>query len=384
VAQNEGQAFCTSCPFGTEPDIINQTCNLLEERVDIVLYILVVSSLFIFGSLYLYHLKYYKRSQPAVLGLMGLTLVDFISDWLFIYSLSSSEGFLARLRIASMVFTLFPMLCNGALSFRSLRDQEVHNPSFLQWIKENQLSAAVATMFGALNVELITLMESRLFHKPMFSAPIPEADVFKLQSLGLVTNLLEDLPQIIIQGLALSTGRVNPTTIVSMSLSGMALLQGIMGRGNSYLLSRYAGHKHRTRSGSVVNQQAGGGNGSAVQGSSNAEGLGIELGNLGSNAERKSNKEAMSALSTSTNDASSDSKVNKAGSSGSTSANGEDEEAPEMRAVAARSALLVEAIKQFNSEEIEQFLQMEQVQRRLESLRGKQKEQGFSVRIKPE
>lgn len=54
-------------------------------------------------------------------------------------------------------------------------------------------------MLGALSVELLTLMESRLFHSHHFSAPLAETDVYKLQSLGLITNVFEDMPQIVIQ-----------------------------------------------------------------------------------------------------------------------------------------------------------------------------------------
>ena len=60
-----------------------------------------------------------------------------------------------------------------------------------EWYKAHQFQAGLVLLLGGLNVELITLLSSYLFHKAAFKAPISEADDLIIKSLGLYTNLLE-------------------------------------------------------------------------------------------------------------------------------------------------------------------------------------------------
>lgn len=131
-----GSWFCTRCAdLNLVPDYEQQVCVRPDEAPDTVLFIMLGTSVLIFGPLYLLNRCKYPQSRADVFLLMGLTLVDFLSDLLFIYSLTSAEGQLANLRIASVVFIILPLCLNAMVVFGSIQTFSAGNPQFLQWSK---------------------------------------------------------------------------------------------------------------------------------------------------------------------------------------------------------------------------------------------------------
>lgn len=95
---------------------------------------------------------------------------------------------------------------------------------------------------ATMNAELASLMSSRLFYWPIFSCPLLDSDQTKLTSYGSISNILEDLPQIIIQGSVVFgasdalrvSQNAQDVTLISFSLSAFALLYGLFSRYVAY------------------------------------------------------------------------------------------------------------------------------------------------------
>lgn len=194
-----GLPYCIKCSDdGLVPDLETQTCKPLEEQ-ETAAGLLIGSSTFIvvvLTVLFVWNYKKYPRSAPSVLPLLGVAVIDFISDILFIYSLSSAVGRLSNLRSASIAFLILPMIVNAAYTIQFVKKQRRDTEAFVVWLKKYQLPSGLMMVLGSLNLELLTLMDSKLFHHGAFSAPISEIVHFRLQSLGIVSNLMEDLPQL--------------------------------------------------------------------------------------------------------------------------------------------------------------------------------------------
>jgi hypothetical protein len=127
---------------------------------------------------------------------------------------------------------------NGCVAYAFLRRLQKQNAKFFGWVKDQIPVTTACVALCGLNVEIFTLLNSKLFHRPEFSAPLIEEEIFLAQSLGLLTNVLEDFPQMVIQGIAISMyTSTNWVAVVSLSLSCIGLLYGIAGRGVAYLLS---------------------------------------------------------------------------------------------------------------------------------------------------
>lgn len=155
--------------------------------------------------------------------LICLCVVAFLSDVLFVYALETDgDKRLLQLRTAALVFIIIPLFINAAVSIYFVHLLHESNPAFLDWVKEHQFPASLMLVLGALNVELITTAESRLFHLKMFS-------------------------EVIVQSLTLIYGMPSLVTVVSIALSSLALVQGIMGRSSAFLLSKTVGEAPRTR-----------------------------------------------------------------------------------------------------------------------------------------
>jgi hypothetical protein len=187
------------------------------------------------------------------MGLAALTAVDFFSDILFAYT-TEAKGWLVYLRYASVACLIIPLATNMALSLQFIKGLQAQgHTKVMLWFQSHQLMSGMMLFAGAFNVELMTLMNSYLFHKESFKAPISEYSSLMLKSLGLYTNVLEDFPQVMIQGFFLFwTGQINLITTISLSLSGLALIHGILTRRLAKEIGNSTADKTHTRFGELL------------------------------------------------------------------------------------------------------------------------------------
>ena len=76
---------------------------------------------------------------------------------------------------------------------------------------------------SASNVEVLTMLDSRIFNKRMFSMMWLETTHLRVRTLGLAGNLLDNVPQLIIQGLFIGENGITGIAIASMIASAISL-----------------------------------------------------------------------------------------------------------------------------------------------------------------
>ena len=75
------------------------------------------------------------------------------------------------------------------------------NPSFSKWVKGSPTLASMCTLFSAIDIQILNTFSSDLFGLKIFSAPLTQRSK-KIMLWGSIINIfIEDISQIIIQGL---------------------------------------------------------------------------------------------------------------------------------------------------------------------------------------
>jgi len=93
---------------------------------------------------------------------------------------------------------------------------------------ENTLICTLAFLVSISNVEVLTILDSRIFKKRMFSMMWLETTHLRVRTMGIAGNLLDNVPQLIIQGFFLAQNGVTGIAIASVVASAVSLLFGIM------------------------------------------------------------------------------------------------------------------------------------------------------------
>ena len=96
----------------------------------------------------------------------------------------------------ALVFLLAPILLNTFTSSWLLNRSLQNNETF-EAMKENPLAVVVVVLFSVLNTEALSFLGSGAL--PMFSIKLPKDVQERLMVTGLISNIFEDFPQLIIQ-----------------------------------------------------------------------------------------------------------------------------------------------------------------------------------------
>ena len=172
----------------------------------------IYGNFFIFGSgatfISLVWCVWYNRIRKAPwysilpTHIFYIAIGDFVSDLTFIYQIPTSPTRINDIRTSIFVFTFFAAIANVLvmalyLALIAYRNEDKHRP-FLRWLAEHKM-VFVALMFTSLtSARMLTLMYSGMFNLTMFSAPLPISSMEWLDLIGLITVLLEDVPQLIV------------------------------------------------------------------------------------------------------------------------------------------------------------------------------------------
>lgn len=101
-----------------------------------------------------------------------------------------------------------------------------------------QAAANVIFFLAVSNVELLNLLQAKLFSRKEFSAPLSAVGTSRLLYVGVVGLMLEDLPQFILQAITLSgdTAPSNSVYGVSLAITSLSLaFSGIKYMANFFL-----------------------------------------------------------------------------------------------------------------------------------------------------
>jgi hypothetical protein len=219
-----------------------------------------------------------------LLSLLGL--YDLITDIFFALSLGNGSltpapdadpAALATVQTLVWVFIALPFCANLAALLRLVTRELRTNAAFVEWFGDNGATALPVLVLSATNVDALKLLSSRLFGAEALAAPwtpaalqfIEVVDIIariittiiiiiitiithiiitspsshhhhhhhrRHQVGGLISNVLEDIPQLVLQlffALSLSAGRFSTLSALAVCASGLALLSGILARGTA-------------------------------------------------------------------------------------------------------------------------------------------------------
>jgi hypothetical protein len=172
----------------------------------------IYGNFFIFGSgatfISLIWCVWYNRIRKAPwyailpTNIFYIAIGDFVSDLTFIYQIPTSPTRIKDIRTSIFVFTFFAAIANVLvmalyLALIAYRNEDKHRP-FLRWLAEHRMVFAALMFTSLTSARMLTLMYSGMFNLTMFSAPLPISSMEWLDLIGLITVLLEDVPQLIV------------------------------------------------------------------------------------------------------------------------------------------------------------------------------------------
>jgi hypothetical protein len=150
--------------------------------------------------------------------------------------------------IASLVV---PFTVNVAMLARELNSAELI--VFWKFFNTHQIVVSLFVLLSGANCALFNTLAGKLLGLSTFSAPLPPLTQSRLSYRGLVSNVLEDIPQLVIQILVITTQGgefVNATVIVSVIVSASALTFGIVKRTMTMLMTNVVVKAAKTSSSS--------------------------------------------------------------------------------------------------------------------------------------
>ena len=95
---------------------------------------------------------------------------------------------------------------------------------------DNTIVSASVLLLGLTNVEMLTILDSGIFNHWRFSMEWAETTHLKIKTYALFGNILENVPQLIIQGLYLNLHGITGVTIASLIVSTFSLVYAILRR----------------------------------------------------------------------------------------------------------------------------------------------------------
>ena len=138
-------------------------------------------------TVHLSSIRRYKQAKPARTFLATITVVDLLSDILLVASLlSSTDADFKILGKVGVSFLILPLLANGCATLSLAYRWQQASPSFSTWLTQHRTPGTAVLVLGFFNVELLTLMSSRLYHKLSLSAPLAAEQEHLAEALGMV------------------------------------------------------------------------------------------------------------------------------------------------------------------------------------------------------
>ncbi|RHZ79898.1 hypothetical protein Glove_140g56 [Diversispora epigaea] len=202
-----------------------QTNFWIENLVALILTgaVIAVMGLIYFAA----EIKDNKARNIAVLQ-FALILIDFSLDLIFLLTHSQDVSFLF---IPSLIFFVVPFTFNLFLSSYIVMRETFQNDEFLRWFKMNTATTSVFTVLGSTEVEVLTILNSRIGGIKTLQAPWSERANKKIFLGSLVGFFIEDIPQFIIQILyRINTADYVYIPFLALVTSSLVILHSIISK----------------------------------------------------------------------------------------------------------------------------------------------------------
>jgi len=214
--------------------------------IDLRIIVALLAILIALGGAMFFQKHYYPDSNYLLIGTIALTLYDFITDVLFMnLQRTSSDGEGNKYFVLSLTFLVTPLLFNFLAMGYALLRWILKEEATSRWMQEHLALTAATSVLSMTNIEAFSLLRSNLFHFSMFQAPLSSEVTKRLMLLGLIGNVLEDIPQLGIQ-LAAAGNKLDTITFLSIVASCLSISFGFVKRALLFALVRFSNTKTRS------------------------------------------------------------------------------------------------------------------------------------------
>ena len=194
-------------------------------------------------------------TEYAFISIVFLNIMDALMDAMVLTDELSKDERLLYHYYASIASLCVSAVVNCIVVMVFLNHVLATNAHFFTWFRNNTATTSGFTVLSFLNASNIQIISSKIFNADAFSAPLSAQAQQTMRVFGIVSNVLEDLPQIAIILHANSiTGNWGTTAILCIVGSIMALCFGIIRRSFEALVRRHSS-KHALVVPAVVQQQ---------------------------------------------------------------------------------------------------------------------------------
>ena len=196
-------------------------------EVNLAVIVAIPCAMVLLGVVYLILRRFSPQAMNSVVIAVPFAVFDFVTDILFLFQ-QSQDG-LTVVFLLALLFVIVPLVFNmamlGHIFFTTVRrDAQVE-----RWLHNNFAVTAAVGVLATTNVESFILLASGLFNLEIFSAPLSPRVINVIRVSGLVSTVLEDIPQLAIQSyVARST--LSTITVLSIIASVFAILFSIFKR----------------------------------------------------------------------------------------------------------------------------------------------------------
>jgi len=217
---------------------IGETCD-----IDLLFLIAVPLTMVLIVGIYFFMNYRYPKARNTVILIVALTIYNFVTDGLFAFSENPDSP---RLFSAYLFFTAIPILLNCVLLARIFVTTIRDDHAMRDWLKSNPATSAAVFALALPKMNSFYLLSSNIFYKEAFSAPFSEKLNPQILIGGLLGNLLEDIPQLIIQSVAASTSPLDTITLLSIAASILTISSGVVKYLIVFLITKFQGKGDKT------------------------------------------------------------------------------------------------------------------------------------------
>ena len=194
---------------------------------------------------------YKGKTEYAFIAIIVLNIMDMLMDAMVLVEELSKDPRLENHYYASIASLVISAVVNCAVVMMFINRVLASNEQFFKWFQDNTGTTSAFVVLSFLNAGNIQIISSRIGGKDAFCAPFTLQTKQSMRVFGIVSNLLEDLPQVIIIIHAnMLTQSWGTTATLSVVGSILALCFGLIRRSFEALVARHSS-KHRLTSSTV-------------------------------------------------------------------------------------------------------------------------------------
>ena len=210
-----------------------ETCGIFLPAI-VVLPVIITVAL---GLYFILRWRHPKAKNSIVLVVAG-TIGDIVLSCLFTFMLATYD---TTIFAASLVFLVIPVVFNFVVIVRFLFKSATDSKEVRVWMDSNFSVASTVALLSSFNTDVFEILHSRLFKMGAFDAPFTPANLQILKKAALLTVIIGDVPQLVIQSYV---GSKNMTTVTFFSI--IMTLFMIISKSLKYALMIFVGALSRS------------------------------------------------------------------------------------------------------------------------------------------